>query len=52
MENELLIKGYTNRKCKTCLGKGYVEYFYENNNANKYLCNCVVQKAKKDFNDE
>ena len=51
-ENESLLKGYASRKCKDCLGRGYIEIkapaeFYPQ----KYLCRCVEKKVKKEFKE-
>lgn len=51
-ENEQLIKGYASKKCKQCLGRGYLEMKDpESFDFEKYLCLCVVKKVKKEFNE-
>lgn len=51
-ENESLVKGYASKKCKQCLGRGYIEIkepesLYPVN----YLCRCVEKRVKKEFKE-
>ncbi len=50
MQDENLIKGYASKKCKQCLGRGYLEIkFAEELHAQNYLCDCVQKNVKKEF---
>ena len=48
--NKSLMMAYASKKCKDCLGRGYVEVkFPEDYSAIEYMCSCVVKKAKQEF---
>ena len=48
-ENESLLKGYSSKKCNDCYGRGYIELKRPKENAELYMCDCVLKKVKKEF---
>tara|TARA_Y100001938_G_C8064238_1_gene419174 strand:+ start:74 stop:271 length:198 start_codon:yes stop_codon:yes gene_type:complete len=48
-KNEDLLRAYASRKCKDCLGRGYIELATPLNNAEHYVCDCVKKRVNKEF---
>lgn len=49
--NEQLMKFYAQRKCKQCIGKGYIDIQPPGGVMTRTLCACVSKKAKKEIGD-
>ena len=49
--NEDLLKAYAFKKCKDCLGRGYIEIAFPGESSNRYACECVRKSVKKEFQD-
>jgi hypothetical protein len=46
-KDENLLRGHASKKCDDCYGKGFIEVTHPKEEPQKYICHCVVKKAKK-----
>ena len=47
--NEDLLRAYAVKKCKDCLGRGYIEIAFPGEPVDKYVCECVKKSVKREF---
>ena len=47
-EDESLLKGYASKKCKDCLGRGYIRLSLPKDSEKQYMCDCVKSRVKKE----
>jgi hypothetical protein len=48
-ENESLLKYYSKNNCPDCYGRGWIELTQPEEQTEKYMCNCVVKRTKKEY---
>ena len=51
-ESESLMQGYASKKCKECMGRGYIEMLEPGEFfTTHYLCLCVQKRVKKELEE-
>tara|TARA_R100000664_G_C2692568_1_gene96082 strand:- start:366 stop:569 length:204 start_codon:yes stop_codon:yes gene_type:complete len=48
-ENESLLRFYSSKKCKDCLGRGVVELTHPGRSPENFICNCIYKSIKKEL---